>query len=205
MSSRSLLLVLLVLACLQFFALAENNSHGPTQCCFTYQKSRIPIKKIAAYEVTERQCTQPGVIFNLKNDRYVCADPSTEWVTFALMCFGSYRDHHPSQYSSPSAAMISPFLLLVLTCLQSFTMANNAKGSEECCFYFAKYKIPVHLIKDYNETRNDCTNRGVIFSLFNGRRLCANPSLEWVQKAIQKIDKRQVEDSTQPVTKVTLK
>ncbi|XP_060771904.1 C-C motif chemokine 3-like [Neoarius graeffei] len=94
--------------------------------------------------------------------------------------------------------MIFPFLLLGLACLQSFTMANNAKGAEECCFIFAKDVILVRIIQDYRETRADCSYHGVIFSLFNGRRVCGNPSLKWVQRAMKKIDQQQLGNSTAP-------
>ncbi|XP_053370946.1 C-C motif chemokine 3-like [Clarias gariepinus] len=79
MVSRSLLLVLLVLACAQFFTTAYNGN-GPKRCCFKYQKTQIPVGIITDYEVTEHQCTKPGVIFTLVNGRRVCADPKVKWV-----------------------------------------------------------------------------------------------------------------------------
>ncbi|MCI4376992.1 hypothetical protein PGIGA_G00198170 [Pangasianodon gigas] len=79
MSSRSLLLLLLVLACLQSFTTA-NNGNGPEKCCFSYQTKHIPVRFIKEYEESERQCTKPGVIFALKDGRQVCADPGVEWV-----------------------------------------------------------------------------------------------------------------------------
>ncbi|KAF4088701.1 hypothetical protein AMELA_G00057760 [Ameiurus melas] len=82
--------------------------------------------------------------------------------------------------------MISHFLLLVLACLPSFTMAQNAIGSSECCFTFAQISIPAAVIKSYSVTRPDCAYSGVIFILFNGRRICASPSLVQVQRAMQK-------------------
>ncbi|KAF5891019.1 C-C motif chemokine 3-like, partial [Clarias magur] len=60
MASRSLLLVLVIFACLQFFTTA-NSGHGPKQCCFDYQTHQIPGRIIKAYNNTERQCTKPGV------------------------------------------------------------------------------------------------------------------------------------------------
>ncbi|KAG7330626.1 hypothetical protein KOW79_006848 [Hemibagrus wyckioides] len=78
MFSRSVLLVLLVLACLQSFTMAQNN--GPKKCCFSYQTRPIPIKYIAGYEETEFQCSKPGVIFTLNDSRQVCADPRVDWV-----------------------------------------------------------------------------------------------------------------------------
>ncbi|XP_017328325.1 C-C motif chemokine 3 isoform X2 [Ictalurus punctatus] len=81
MFSRSLLLVLLGLACLQSFTTAQNGN-GPARCCFSFQKpeNKIPIRVITAYEVTDLQCAKPGVIFTVKEGRKVCADPDVKWV-----------------------------------------------------------------------------------------------------------------------------
>ncbi|KAF4088700.1 hypothetical protein AMELA_G00057750 [Ameiurus melas] len=79
MLSRSLLLVLLSLTCFQSFTMAQN-AIGPDQCCFIYQKHKIPVHRITAYEVIESHCEKPGVIFTLKTGRQVCADHSVEWV-----------------------------------------------------------------------------------------------------------------------------
>ncbi|XP_053089577.1 regakine-1-like isoform X1 [Pangasianodon hypophthalmus] len=79
MSSRSLLLVLLVLACLQSFTTAES-AGGQGPCCFSYQTHKIPVRLITAYQETDRGCEYPGVIFILKSGRGVCADPEVKWV-----------------------------------------------------------------------------------------------------------------------------
>ncbi|XP_058251273.1 C-C motif chemokine 4 homolog isoform X3 [Hemibagrus wyckioides] len=79
MISRSLLLVLLVLACLQSFTTAQNEDI-PEQCCFRFSTNPIPVKLISAYVETDPQCPKPGVIFTLKNGGLRCGDPSVEWV-----------------------------------------------------------------------------------------------------------------------------
>ncbi|XP_046708565.1 C-C motif chemokine 4 homolog [Silurus meridionalis] len=80
MISRGLLLVLLVLTCLQSFTTAQN-SNGPDKCCFSYQRTPLPIRVIKEYKLTDHRCTNPGVIFTLKkNSRQVCGDPELEWV-----------------------------------------------------------------------------------------------------------------------------
>ncbi|XP_026765926.3 C-C motif chemokine 3-like [Pangasianodon hypophthalmus] len=88
MSSRSLLLLLLVLACLQSFTMAQHGN-GPKKCCFSYQTKHIPVRFIKAYQETERQCSDPGVIFALKDGRQVCADPGVEWVQNNMKKFTS--------------------------------------------------------------------------------------------------------------------
>ncbi|KAF4088709.1 hypothetical protein AMELA_G00057650 [Ameiurus melas] len=79
MVSRSLLLVLLVLGCLQSFTAAQS-AHEPDQCCFSYQKKPIPVQHIKEYKITRYDCTKPGVILILKDGRHTCANPKDEWV-----------------------------------------------------------------------------------------------------------------------------
>ncbi|XP_060731313.1 C-C motif chemokine 3-like [Tachysurus vachellii] len=79
MISRFLLLVLLVLTCLQSFIVADNGE-GPAQCCFSFLTQPISVRVITAYEVTELQCSKPGVIFTLQDGRHVCADTGIKWV-----------------------------------------------------------------------------------------------------------------------------
>ncbi|XP_060771997.1 C-C motif chemokine 4 homolog [Neoarius graeffei] len=79
MFSRSLLLVLLVLVCLQSFTSA-GGAYEPGQCCFSYFKKRIPANIITAYKETHIKCTDPGIIFTLNNGKKTCAHPEDEWV-----------------------------------------------------------------------------------------------------------------------------
>ncbi|XP_032947686.1 C-C motif chemokine 3-like [Rhinolophus ferrumequinum] len=52
----------------------------PTACCFSYSAKQLPRKFIASYYETSSQCSKPGVIFQTKKQRQVCADPSEAWV-----------------------------------------------------------------------------------------------------------------------------
>ncbi|KAF5887888.1 C-C motif chemokine 4, partial [Clarias magur] len=58
--SRSVLLVLLVLTCLQDFAVPQS-AKGPEDCCFNFFKRPIPIKLIKTYENTSNDCPKSGV------------------------------------------------------------------------------------------------------------------------------------------------
>ncbi|KAF7706829.1 hypothetical protein HF521_020083 [Silurus meridionalis] len=75
-------------------------------------------------------------------------------------------------------------VLLGLSCLQSFTMAQAASGADLCCFEFHKRPIPAANIVTVNETRSDCTLPGVIFTTKKGFRLCADPEENWVKQII---------------------
>ncbi|XP_053349063.1 C-C motif chemokine 3-like [Clarias gariepinus] len=79
MSSRSLLLVLLVLTCLQSFTMGQSQNE-PGVCCFNFQMRRIPVDNITEYKQTRRGCVKDGIIFILKNGRRVCVDPGVKWV-----------------------------------------------------------------------------------------------------------------------------
>nr|AAT52142.1 CC chemokine SCYA108 [Ictalurus furcatus] len=89
-------------------------------------------------------------------------------------------------------------VLLVLGCLQSFTEAQRANEPEPCCFNFQTIKIPLRLIKEYKETRTDCTKAGIKFTLNNGRSVCADPGDLWVKNHMKKIDLRFFADVIQP-------
>ncbi|XP_053089207.1 C-C motif chemokine 2-like [Pangasianodon hypophthalmus] len=94
MSSRSLLLVLLVLFYLQFFTTAQLYAMALYECCFKYQPHPIHARLITGYKETDRrQCPKPGVIFTLKRGRHVCADPRVEWVQNIMKTIdkGSFR------------------------------------------------------------------------------------------------------------------
>ncbi|KAG7330644.1 hypothetical protein KOW79_006866 [Hemibagrus wyckioides] len=76
-------------------------------------------------------------------------------------------------------------LLLGLSCLQSFTMAQNANGAGLCCFEFHKNPFPAANVVSYEETRSDCTLPGVILTTKRGFRICADPEVDWVQQVIK--------------------
>ncbi|XP_053537717.1 C-C motif chemokine 3-like 1 isoform X3 [Ictalurus punctatus] len=92
--------------------------------------------------------------------------------------------------------MVSRSLLLVLlvllglTCLQSFTTAHNGHGPGQCCFNYQTHPIPAKYITAYEETEHQCTKPGVIFTLNKGRRVCADPGVEWVKNIMEIIDRR---------------
>ncbi|XP_027013095.1 C-C motif chemokine 18-like [Tachysurus fulvidraco] len=81
-------------------------------------------------------------------------------------------------------------VLLVLACLQSFTTANNGKGPDQCCTDFVIQPIPVRVITAYAVTDIQCPKPGVIFTLQNGRHVCADPGFKWVKHHMYRIKER---------------
>ncbi|XP_059936574.1 C-C motif chemokine 3-like isoform X2 [Mesoplodon densirostris] len=51
-----------------------------TACCFSYTAWQLPRKFVADYFETSSQCSKPGVIFQTKRGRQLCANPSENWV-----------------------------------------------------------------------------------------------------------------------------
>ncbi|XP_060772018.1 C-C motif chemokine 3-like [Neoarius graeffei] len=79
-------------------------------------------------------------------------------------------------------------VLLVLACLQFFTLANSANGPGLCCFSYYKSPIPANIITAYKVTSLQCKKPGVIFTLNNGKKTCAHPEDEWVKNNMKLID-----------------
>ncbi|XP_073091360.1 C-C motif chemokine 3-like isoform X1 [Manis javanica] len=55
-------------------------ANTPTACCFFYVSRKIPRKFVDNYYETSSQCSKPGVIFQTKRGRQICADPGKVWV-----------------------------------------------------------------------------------------------------------------------------
>uniref|UniRef100_A0ABI7XPZ2 C-C motif chemokine n=1 Tax=Felis catus TaxID=9685 RepID=A0ABI7XPZ2_FELCA len=60
--------------------LAEPVQLKPIACCFKYTLRKIPIRFVADYSRTHKQCSSPGIIFHTRRGRQICANPSDAWV-----------------------------------------------------------------------------------------------------------------------------
>ncbi|XP_043758927.1 C-C motif chemokine 3-like [Cervus elaphus] len=65
--------------CSQVFS-APFGADTPTACCFSYTARQLPRKFVANYYETSSQCSKPGIIFQTKRGRELCADPNEDWV-----------------------------------------------------------------------------------------------------------------------------
>ncbi|NP_001127817.1 lymphotactin precursor [Sus scrofa] len=78
---------------------------------------------------------------------------------------------------------------LVICCLTAYTV--EAVGSEvlekSICVSLTTRRLPVKNIKTY--TIKEGSMRAVIFITRRGLKVCADPHVEWVKKAVQTIDK----------------
>ncbi|XP_047674122.1 C-C motif chemokine 18-like [Tachysurus fulvidraco] len=81
-------------------------------------------------------------------------------------------------------------VLLVLACLQSFTIADPGTEVDQCCFSFLTRPIPVRVITAYAVTDIRCVKPGVIFTKQDGRHVCADPYFKWVKHHMKNIEER---------------
>ncbi|XP_029068260.1 C-C motif chemokine 3-like [Monodon monoceros] len=65
--------------CSQVFS-APFEADTLTACCFSYNAWQLPREFVADYFETSSQCSKPGVIFQTKRGRQLCANPSEDWV-----------------------------------------------------------------------------------------------------------------------------
>uniref|UniRef100_A0A3B1KB07 C-C motif chemokine n=1 Tax=Astyanax mexicanus TaxID=7994 RepID=A0A3B1KB07_ASTMX len=92
------------------------------------------------------------------------------------------------------------YLFITITCVHDciILLNENSKGMNVCCTSFYQRQIPAGRIVSYEETSLGCTRPGLIFVVRNGKRVCVNPNLGWVQKVRGEIDWKSVDNSTDP-------
>ncbi|XP_052466175.1 C-C motif chemokine 21-like [Carassius gibelio] len=85
------------------------------------------------------------------------------------------------------------FFLLVLTCMFP-SVAPSPSNYENCCLKYAKIKKDFWKnVVDYRMQDRDggCNIPAVVFITRKSKKqICVDPSLPWVEQAIQKIDKK---------------
>ncbi|KAL6491281.1 hypothetical protein MHYP_G00016260 [Metynnis hypsauchen] len=80
--------------------------------------------------------------------------------------------------------------LLVILYLQSCAVGSNVKPPKERCFSFYPKPIPVDAITEYEKMSHHCTRAGVVFTTKKGYRVCVDPSVWWVKRATDIINRR---------------
>ncbi|XP_027965155.1 regakine-1-like [Eumetopias jubatus] len=80
--------------------------------------------------------------------------------------------------------------LLILAVLHSEANEEpvNKLTSHLCCFTYISRKVPLRIVKGYDRTSDQCPTPGVIFLIQQGRQICANPNVAWVQEYIRHLD-----------------
>ncbi|XP_071393611.1 C-C motif chemokine 3-like [Centroberyx affinis] len=88
--------------------------------------------------------------------------------------------------------MKNPVVLVVCTLLFS-TLALASQSSfapGECCFRFARGRLPKNNVLSYRHTHSQCAMNGLLFHMKSGVELCVDPTQRWVQNIISTVDSR---------------
>ncbi|KAG7461936.1 hypothetical protein MATL_G00196500 [Megalops atlanticus] len=80
--------------------------------------------------------------------------------------------------------------LLLGSVLCTCVLSQHANMPSECCFEYFGRRIGKNLVKKYVETRKDCSKPGVIFVTRRSKKLCVDPSDEWVKGIMKDLDLR---------------
>ncbi|XP_025959858.1 C-C motif chemokine 17 [Dromaius novaehollandiae] len=88
--------------------------------------------------------------------------------------------------------MLSVGTVLVLMLLLTFSShcAAVPYTPTECCFSYIKHTVRSANLKDSYETSKECFLPAIVFETKNGNKVCADPNLPWVVKAVQKFQKK---------------
>ncbi|PKK19406.1 C-C motif chemokine 17 [Columba livia] len=57
---------------------------SPSECCYDYRNSRLPLAKLKGYYIAPPECFDPAIVFVVGNGTMVCAHPETDWVKKAV-------------------------------------------------------------------------------------------------------------------------
>ncbi|KFV57734.1 C-C motif chemokine 5, partial [Gavia stellata] len=60
----------------------------------------------------------------------------------------------------------------------------------ECCFNYVKLPLRRSNLKSFYTTPKDCFSPAIVFETRNGTKVCANPEMAWVGKAVESLQKR---------------
>ncbi|NWT40931.1 CCL3 protein, partial [Chroicocephalus maculipennis] len=60
----------------------------------------------------------------------------------------------------------------------------------ECCFNYIKSPLRQSVLKGFYITPKECFSTAVVFETRNGTKVCANPAMNWVGKAVERLQKK---------------
>ncbi|XP_063188642.1 C-C motif chemokine 5-like [Chroicocephalus ridibundus] len=88
--------------------------------------------------------------------------------------------------------MLAARTLLVLVVLLTLSSRCNAgpHTPTECCFNYIKSPLRQSVLKGFYITPKECFSTAVVFETRNGTKVCANPAMNWVGKAVERLQKK---------------
>ncbi|NXL08799.1 CCL17 protein, partial [Mesembrinibis cayennensis] len=60
----------------------------------------------------------------------------------------------------------------------------------ECCFSYVKSSLQLANLTGFYVTPEGCFSPAIVFETGNGTKVCANPKLTWVEKTVERFQKR---------------
>ncbi|KFV94762.1 C-C motif chemokine 14, partial [Fulmarus glacialis] len=60
----------------------------------------------------------------------------------------------------------------------------------ECCFSYTKSAFRLANLKSFYKTPKECFSPAIVFETRNGTKVCANPEMTWVERAVERLQKR---------------
>ncbi|XP_016061945.1 PREDICTED: fractalkine [Miniopterus natalensis] len=88
--------------------------------------------------------------------------------------------------------LLSRLLGLAALCHLTMLLAGQQHGVNKCSVICDKMtsKIPVNLLTSYRRNEASCEKPAIILTTIKNRTFCADPMLEWVQKAMENLDSK---------------
>ncbi|KAM9503907.1 C-C motif chemokine 4-like [Salvelinus alpinus] len=78
--------------------------------------------------------------------------------------------------------------LLLLTVSQSYAIHSPLESSpDSCCFSFSTMKVPPKKIDSIQKTHSGCPRPAFVVKTVEGRVICFQSSVPWVQKAFNRV------------------
>ncbi|NWH42602.1 CCL17 protein, partial [Fregata magnificens] len=86
--------------------------------------------------------------------------------------------------------MLTARTVLMLVLLLTFSLHRAAAHltPTECCFKYAQK--PVRRMQSFYETPRDCSLPAIVIVAATGAKICANPNMRWVKKAMEKFQRK---------------
>ncbi|NXW56401.1 CCL4 protein, partial [Eurystomus gularis] len=60
----------------------------------------------------------------------------------------------------------------------------------ECCFSYVQKPLGLNRLTGFYRTPKECFSTAVVFETKNGAKVCANPEMPWVERAVERLQKR---------------
>ncbi|XP_072727951.1 C-C motif chemokine 5-like [Ciconia boyciana] len=88
--------------------------------------------------------------------------------------------------------MFSARTVLVLAMLLTLSPHCDAAPytPSECCYNYVKSPVRLANLKGFYTTPKECYSPAIVFETSNGTKLCAKPEMNWVEKAVERLQKR---------------